>query len=108
MKKILDFIVWVNGKNEIAKYMALICNNDNLLNQAVFYWAFYNEIDGKPGNKISDGNITMDGADYEGWETNDYAWNWAAAQLGVTFDVADIEPAAPEVAAPKAKKAKTT
>lgn len=108
MKKILNFIIWVNGKNEVAKYMALVCNNDNLLNQAVFYWAFYNEIDGKPGNKITDSNITMTGADYDAWNTNDYAWNWAAVQLGVTFDSTPDQPAeAPEVLAPKAKKGKS-
>lgn len=97
MKKILDFIIWVNGKNEIAKYMALVCNNDNLMNQAVFYWAFYGEIDGKPGNKITDGNITMEGTDYDGWDSNDYAWNWAAAQLGVTFDTTAPADPAPAV-----------
>ena len=85
MKKILPFSIWVNGQTLIAVYMTLVCNNDNLTNQAVFCWTFLNEIDGKPGNKIADGNITMAGEDYKGWDSNDYAWDWAASQLGVTF-----------------------
>lgn len=108
MKKIFDFIIWVNGKNEVANFMALVCNSDNLQDQATFYWAFYNQINGKPGNKLTDGNLIMTGADYEAWSTNEYAWNWAAVQLGVTFDTAADQPAeAPEIAAPKAKKGKS-
>ena len=97
MKEIQPFTLWVNGKLVIAYYMALICNNDNLLNQAVFYWAFYDKAEDKAvdfvlysstffiGNKLTDGNITMIPPDYDLWETNEFAWNWAASQLGVTI-----------------------
>jgi hypothetical protein len=90
MKEIQPFTIWVNGKSVIAYYMALICNNDNLLNQAIFYWAFYDKAEDKPSNKLTDGNITMAGLDYEAWETNDFAWSWAANQLGVTIIGATI------------------
>jgi hypothetical protein len=85
MKEIQPFTLWVNGKSVIAYYMALICNNDNLLNEAVFYWAFYDVADNKPGNKLTDGNIIMVSPDYELWITNEFAFNWAANQLGVTI-----------------------
>jgi hypothetical protein len=89
MKKIQPFNIWVNGQTKTALYMSLVLNNDNLLNQAVFYWAFYDEQQGKPGNKITDGNITLQGADYIAYNTssnsNNYAWNWAAQTLGVTL-----------------------
>jgi len=85
MNEILPITIWVNGKNVIAYFMALICNNDNLTNQAVFYWAFYDKAEDKPGNKLTDGNITMIPPDYDLWETNDFAWNWSANQLGVTI-----------------------
>jgi hypothetical protein len=85
MKKIQPFNIWVNGKTLVACYMTLVCNNDNLLNQAVFYWSFLDEQGGKPGNKIADGNITMTGKSYDDWATNNEAWDWAASQLGVTL-----------------------
>ena len=89
MKKIQPFNIWVNGQTKTAQYLALILNNDNLLNQAVFYWAFYDEQQGKAGNKITDNTITLQGADYTAFNTsinsNNYAWNWAAQTLGVTL-----------------------
>jgi hypothetical protein len=90
MKEIQPFTIWVNGKTIIANYMALICNNDNLINQAVFYWAFYDKIEDKAGNKLTDGNITMISPDYDLWDSNDFAWSWAASTLGVTITGATI------------------
>ena len=90
MKEIQTFTFWANGKTLIASYLFLICNTDNLKDSAQFYWAFYDKIDGLQGNKICEGNITMSGADYEAWETNDYAWIWAANELGVTVILATI------------------
>jgi hypothetical protein len=90
MKEIQPFTFWANGKNLIASYLFLICNTDNLKDSAQFYWAFYDKIDGIQGNKIAEGNITMTGADYDAWETNDFAWSWAANQLGVTIIGATI------------------
>jgi hypothetical protein len=86
MKKINPFNLWVNGKFVIARYLYLICNNDNLENEANFYWAFYNQIDNKIGNILTNGNIKMSGADYDNWTSNEYSFDWAAGVLGVTFD----------------------
>lgn len=85
MKEIQPFSFWLNGNTLVASYLFLICNTDNLKDSAQFYWAFYDKIDGAQGNKIAEGNITMTGADYEAWETNDFAWSWAASALGVTI-----------------------
>ena len=89
MKKIAPFNIWVNGTILVAQYMALVLNNDNLLNSATFYWSFSTEINAKPGNKLADGNITLDGADYLQYnssnDSNEYAWTWAAQKLGVTM-----------------------
>jgi hypothetical protein len=90
MKEIQPFTFWKNGKNLTASFLYLICNIDNLKDSAQFYWAFYDKIDGVQCNKIDEGNINMTGADYEAWETNDFAWNWAVNQLGVTVILATI------------------
>lgn len=85
MKKILPFTFWQSGYTLTAVYLYINCAGDNLKDNAIFYWALYSEIDGKEGNKLSEGNLTMTGEDYDNWETNDYAWDWAAEKLGVTF-----------------------
>ena len=90
MKEIQPFSFWANGKTLIASYLFLICNIDNLKDSAQFYWAFYDKAEDKPGNKLTEGNVTMTGADYEAWETNDFAWNWAANELGVKVILATI------------------
>jgi hypothetical protein len=53
-----------------------------LTNQAVFYYALFSD----DLIKLVDGNITMNVPDYLiDWNTNDAAYNWAAAVLGLTI-----------------------
>lgn len=85
MKEIQPFQFWNNGIIYSAQYFTLICNSDNLLNQAVFCWQFYDKINNNPGNVINRGLITMTGYDYNGWDNNDYAFNWAAQTLGIVI-----------------------
>lgn len=89
MKKIQPFNIWFNGQTKSAKYMTLACT-DNLKDSAIFYYALFAETETREGEKIqgeklSEGNITMTGTSYDDWETNEYAWNWAAATLGITL-----------------------
>jgi hypothetical protein len=90
MKEIQPFTFWANGKTFVASFLYLICNTDNLKDSAQFYWAFYDKIDGTQGNKVCEGNITMTIPDYDLWDTNDFAWSWAANELGVTVILATI------------------
>lgn len=90
MKKILPFSVWVNGQQVICNYLYFGINNDNMNSNATFYWCLYNQIDANNfGNKIIDGNLIMDGTDYQSFNSssnsNQYAQNWIAQQLGVTI-----------------------
>lgn len=90
MKKIQPFNIWVNGQMKSAKYMFLRCGTDNLQDSAMFYYSLHEatlDKDGKEisGNVLTDGNITMSGTDYDGWETNEYAWTWAAQKLNITL-----------------------
>lgn len=88
--KIQPINIWSNGQTKAAKYMTLLCGTDNLKDSAMFYYALFTETtnqEGEPiqGEKVADGNLTMTGTSYDQWETNEYAWNWAATQLGVTL-----------------------
>ena len=82
MKQIQEISIWINGQYLKAVQFRLHINYDNLKDQAIFYYSL-NDAD---GNKVTDGNITMSGADYQGWGgSNDYAWDWSAKQLGLTI-----------------------
>jgi hypothetical protein len=90
MKKVQPFNIWVNGQMKSVKYMFLRCGTDNLKDSAIFYFSLHEataDKDGKEisGNVLTEGNITMSGTDYDGWETNEYAWTWAAQKLNITL-----------------------
>lgn len=98
MKTITPVSVWWNGSAHSASVLALTGNNDNLYNQASFSYNLFtlNEA-GYLQTSVAQGYLTMTGADYEGWATNDYAYDWAAAQLNLTItgNYAPPEPPAP-------------
>ena len=82
MKQITPISIWINGDYKIATQLALHINFDNLIDTAVFYYS----LNDSEANKVTDGNITMTGADYTAWTgSNDYAWKWAAETLGLTI-----------------------
>ena len=89
MKKIQPFNIWSNGQTKSAKYMTLLCGTDNLKDSAMFYYALFAETnrEGEPiqGEKLADGNLIMTREDYDNWQTNGYAWDWAATTLGITL-----------------------
>jgi len=85
MIKIKQFKIWINGNLTPVDYLYTLCNCDNLKDTATFYYALYNEIDNKIGNKIAEGNLTMTGTDYEGFDSNEFAFNWVASQLKITI-----------------------
>jgi len=81
MKQITPFTIWYSGSTETATQINTYCINDNLTTQAQFYWALYDV------NNIilQSGNLTMTGADYTAYETNQYAYDWIAKQLNITY-----------------------
>lgn len=82
MKTIQPISIWVNGKNDSATILNLTCVNDNLYNNATFYFQL---LDATLAS-ISSGNLTMIEPDYTSdWTTNNAAYLWAATQLGLTI-----------------------
>ena len=82
MKTIQPVSIWYNGTNDSATLFSLICINDNLKDSATFY---YTLLDASQ-TQLAQGNLAMTLPDYAtDWQTNDSAYNWAAAQLGLTI-----------------------
>ena len=87
MKNITPISIWDNGTVQQATILNAYVINDNLINSATFYYTLLSE----SLQQLAQGNLTMQGQDYDDWQTNDYAYNWVAAQLNLTI-VGDYVP----------------
>ena len=79
MKKIKSVKIWDNGILINATELKLNAINVQLENLAIFYYALYSE----NGMLLKEGNLNMDGKDYQDWQTDQYAWDWAASKLNL-------------------------
>jgi len=84
MKNIQPIQIWKNGQSLTASLLDAIIINDNLSSSCTFYWML--KEDGEEGQVLADGNATMSGEDYDGWDgNNDYAFEYIAEQINVTI-----------------------
>lgn len=81
MKPIQPIQIWNNGTSKQASILNAYVVNDNLKDAATFYYSLLTDT----SEVISQGNITMDGSDYNGWLTNEYAYDFIANKLGLTL-----------------------
>jgi hypothetical protein len=79
MKKIKSIQSWFNGQLIQVTQFQLYAINVNLETSANFYYALFSE----DNIKITEGNLSMDGKDYQNWQSDEYAWNWAATKLNL-------------------------
>ena len=85
MKEIQPISIWYNGQMVNATIFDLVSISDNLSTTAIFYYCLYSE------NKINlrEGNLTMEGFDYEAYctspDSNAYAYEWGASKLNITL-----------------------
>ena len=85
MKTINPVPIWSNGSNQNATIFDLKIVNDNLENTAQFQYILYKE----NLRMLAEGNLTISGEEYKNWDSNpsanEFAYNWAAAQLQITI-----------------------
>lgn len=91
MKKIQSTPIWVNGVVKSGTWLGAYIINDNLTDSAQFYW-WIAENGYEPnsiGSTLTQGNLTISGADYISWnsstDVNEDAFVWIAAQLSLTL-----------------------
>jgi hypothetical protein len=80
---------WNRGTVTTLNVFRLQSINDNLRDSCTFYWQIGNEVPLPTGGTtqtwVQDGNLTMNGADYTGWNgSNDAAMSWALSQLNLS------------------------
>jgi len=89
MKQIQPVSIWYNGSFTNANIFNLYVINDNLSTSATFYYALYSGTIDELGTKLAEGNLVMDGFDYNAFTTspdsNAYAYQWGATQLNLTI-----------------------
>ena len=90
MKSIQQIQVWKNGEEKQANKFSLILINDDLATNANFYYQLIaSSVDGE-GNEssemVADGNCSMSGDDYLGWDgSNDAAYSFVAGKLNLVI-----------------------
>jgi len=97
MKTIESVSIWDNGQVLEAKILNAYCINDNLSTSGTFYYQLLSEtVDLAVGQQLTQGNLTMTGEEYQAWQTNEYAYDWVAAQLNLTITGDYVPPVPPE------------
>jgi hypothetical protein len=82
MKTISPIQTWTNGKSVEATIFNMYVIGGVLGSSASFYYSLLDE----SLAQVSQGNLTMSGAAYEGWGNDDeYAWDYAATELNLTI-----------------------
>jgi hypothetical protein len=85
MKTIEPVVIWANGTQQIATVLNVFSSYDNLATYANLSFALMEVIDNNIVNALSQGSLTIEGTDYQNWETNDYAYTWVAAKLNLVI-----------------------
>ena len=97
MKTIEAVQIWDNGQVLEAKILNAYCINDNLSTSGTYYYQLLSEnVDLTVGQQLTQGNLTMTGDAYQAWQTNEYAYDWVAAQLNLTITGDYVPPVPPE------------
>ena len=85
MKQIQPVSIWYNGSMVQATIFNMISISDNLSTSATFYYQLFSATN----QQLADGNLTMDGFDYQAYSTspdsNSYAYSWGASKLNLTL-----------------------
>lgn len=86
MKLIESVSIWSNGQANEASILNSFATNVALGKSATFWYALNstNE-DGSLGPILAQGNVNMDGDDYQAWQEDTAAWEFIATKLNLTI-----------------------
>ena len=94
MKTINPINIWYNGQTIAATIFSMTSISDNLQNSATFYYQLFSA----SMQQLFQGNLSMDATTYASYNTSpngsDFAYTWAATQLGITITGNYVPPTA--------------
>jgi len=90
MKQIQPIDIWINGETKVAEFLNANGINVTLGVSATFYWQLFTKVTDSEGNEVagesvSQGNLSMDGEDYQNWNQDIFAWDWIANKLNLVY-----------------------
>lgn len=93
MAQIQPVQVWYQGEQQNANVFSLYSKYDNLIDSATFNYQLIKLIINTPDDQTSqmliNGELTINGADYEQWDAeidaNAWIYQWAADQLNLVL-----------------------
>lgn len=89
-KQISPVTIWNNGTLKTAEFLDAYAIHVKLYTNAKFYWELLEkkqDADGNdvPGESVASGNIPMDEATYQTWDSDDIAFDYVAQELNLTI-----------------------
>lgn len=86
MKLIESVSIWSNGQANEASILNAYAVNVTLGKSATFFYSLEAILEnGHRGQQLAQGNVTMDGADYQAWQEDTAAWEFIASKLNLTI-----------------------
>jgi hypothetical protein len=93
MKTISPVQSWTNGQSVQATILNAYAVNVALGTSATFYYCL---LDDKQV-MVAQGNLTMNGDDYQKWSVDSYAWDFIASELKLTITGDYVAPIKEEI-----------
>jgi hypothetical protein len=81
MKNIETISIWDNGQTKEGVLLNAYAVNVSLGTSAIFYYSILSA----DLQALAQGNITMDGEDYQQWDADTFAWEFIASKLNLTI-----------------------
>lgn len=81
MKQIQPVSIWFNGEVKQATILEASAIKLELGSWAKFQYNLIVEGLGA----VTSGNLVIEGADYQNWDQDTFAWDWIAGKLGLTI-----------------------
>lgn len=85
--------MWDKGQSKQATILNAYAINVSLNNSATFWYGLMTD----SMELLAQGNLVMNGEDYEQWQTDEFAWDWVSDQLNLTIVGDYVEPVVTEV-----------
>jgi len=86
MKQIQPVSIWFNGEVKQATILEASAVKLELGSWAKFQYSLIVEGLGA----VASGNLVMEGAEYQNWDQDSFAWDWIAQKLNITI-IGDVQ-----------------
>jgi len=88
MKQIEPISIWDNGQQKQAIKLNAYAVSVILNTSALFYYGLMSE----DNQTLAQGNLSMDGEDYQAWNNDSVAWEFIAGKLNLVIIGDYVEP----------------